>query len=249
MAAPLVFISYSHDSLDHKTWVLKLATDLRGNGIDVTLDQWDLCPGQDMVVFMEHGITKSDRVILVCSDNYLKKAEGGSGGVGYERLIASAEVVSDARTKKFVPILRGLSNATRRIPSFLGSRLYVDFSADREYEVKLDELSRELLGTPKLTKPPLGQARLVTPVDPQQRTRASYVVVLTQEPCEIFIDDQSQGANTAASGRPRALFVSTGRHIFRLGSYGDYPGASRTCEIPERSILDPFVIDFNKSPA
>ena len=37
-AAPRVFVSYSHDSQDHKNWVLTLATRLVKNGVDVILD-------------------------------------------------------------------------------------------------------------------------------------------------------------------------------------------------------------------
>ena len=58
MQTPQIFISYSHDSLDHKAWVLKLATDLRSNGVDASLDQWDLVPGQDVAVFMQKGILR-----------------------------------------------------------------------------------------------------------------------------------------------------------------------------------------------
>ena len=39
---PTVFISYSHDSDEHKNWVLQLATRLRSNGVDVILDRWNL---------------------------------------------------------------------------------------------------------------------------------------------------------------------------------------------------------------
>ncbi len=60
MPAPSVFISYSHDSTEHKSWVLQLATDLRGAGVDATLDQWDLVPGQDVATFMHDGIAKAD---------------------------------------------------------------------------------------------------------------------------------------------------------------------------------------------
>ncbi|MGX2954498.1 toll/interleukin-1 receptor domain-containing protein [Shewanella sp. JL219SE-S6] len=41
-SAPRCFISYSHDNENHKEWVLNLATRLVKNGVDVTLDQWDL---------------------------------------------------------------------------------------------------------------------------------------------------------------------------------------------------------------
>ena len=45
---PKAFISYSHDSSDHKRWVAVLATKLRENGVDVILDQWDLSLGDDL---------------------------------------------------------------------------------------------------------------------------------------------------------------------------------------------------------
>ena len=36
------FVSYSHDSDDHKAWVSNFSKKLRSSGIDVILDQWDL---------------------------------------------------------------------------------------------------------------------------------------------------------------------------------------------------------------
>lgn len=83
---PKVFISYSHDSTAHKAWVLTLATRLEGNGVAVTLDQWDLKIGGDLPHFMESGLSDSDRVIVVCTDEYVRKANAmQSGGVGYEK--------------------------------------------------------------------------------------------------------------------------------------------------------------------
>ena len=61
----------------------------------------------------------------------------------------------------------------------------------------------------------------------------SYVIVRFVEPREVYIDDQAQGSNLAASGKPRALFVGAGVHTFRLG-------------VPERPILDPFCVAFHK---
>lgn len=48
---PKVFISYSHDSEEHKNWVLKLATHLRDHGVDVVLDQWNVRLGDDLPFF------------------------------------------------------------------------------------------------------------------------------------------------------------------------------------------------------
>jgi predicted transcriptional regulator len=81
---PKVFVSCSHDSPTHKQWVLKLAADLRTNGVDALIAQWDLSPGEDIPTFMEQGLTSADRVVTVCSARYVERANNGRGGVGYE---------------------------------------------------------------------------------------------------------------------------------------------------------------------
>jgi hypothetical protein len=153
--APKAFISYSHDTPEHKSWVLKLATDLRTIGVDVVLDQWDLALGQDVSLFMQRGISEADRVVLVCSAAYVLKSEKGVGGVGFERLIVTTEVVQSIDTTKFIPILRG-SDSVKKLPSFLGPRLYIDFENDEDYDAKLVELAREIHGAPAISKPSLG---------------------------------------------------------------------------------------------
>jgi hypothetical protein len=153
--APRAFISYSHDSPEHSSWVLKLASDLRAIGVDVVLDQWDLSAGQDISLFMQRGISSADRVIMVCSSSYVLKSDEGLGGVGYERLIVTAEVVKSIDTIKFIPIVRG-NNSPNKLPKFLGPRLYLDFSNDADYEPKLIKLAREIHGAPAISKPSLG---------------------------------------------------------------------------------------------
>src|SRR5947207_2557923 len=147
MPAPKVFISYSHDSPEHKVWALRLATSLRGMGIDTGIDQWDLRAGQDMAEFMAKGISTADRVVMICTETYVAKAEAGKGGVGYERLIVTAEVVAAIDTIKFIPIVRN-NTGQRRVPIFLGPRMYVDFSDDAQYDTQIEELAREVWGAP-----------------------------------------------------------------------------------------------------
>ena len=48
-------MSYSHESNEHRDWVLALATRLRGNGVDVCLDRWDVALGGNLALFMERG--------------------------------------------------------------------------------------------------------------------------------------------------------------------------------------------------
>jgi len=44
--APRIFLSYSHDSDEHRERVLALADRLRADGIDAHLDQYELAPAQ-----------------------------------------------------------------------------------------------------------------------------------------------------------------------------------------------------------
>lgn len=198
-AAVSLFFSYSHDSAPHKAWVLKLATDLRAAGVDAILDQWDLRPGQDTSMFMQRGISESDRVVLICTESYVKKAEVGSGGVGYERLILTAELVQNIDTKKFIPLVRN-NGLKGKVPNFLGPRLYIDFSDDAQYTEKLEELLRELLGVPANVKPPLGPNPFsgAAPTTPTGRTAGPTGVTPSGQ---LLLDDawfaKEAGAATA----------------------------------------------------
>lgn len=164
---PKVFISYSHDSSEHKQWVSELAARLRHNGIDAILDQWDLGLGDDITRFMQRCIVDADRVLVVCTDKYVSKANAGEGGTGYESMIVNAELVQDLGTDKFIPIIRQASGK-KKTPIFLGTRFYADFRNDNQFDAECEKLIRELHEMPIVEKPPLGKSpfRSVEP-DPQ----------------------------------------------------------------------------------
>jgi formylglycine-generating enzyme required for sulfatase activity len=156
MTNPSVFLSYSHDSAAHQAWVRKLAEDLRGQGVDATLDQWDLRHGADLVAFMEAGIREAERVLLVCSSAYVRKAEQRKGGAGYEGMIVTSHVARSTDTVKFIPLVRD-NPAEPLLPDFLGPRLWLDFRDDLLYAERLEDLVRELHDLPRFRKPPLGR--------------------------------------------------------------------------------------------
>lgn len=155
--APRVFVSYSHDSPEHKRWVAELSAKLRHDGIDVILDQWDLSLGDDITKFMEDGLSSSDRVILICTENYVRKADAGVGGVAYERMIVTAELVQNLGTQKFIPVIRQGGDKPI-LPKFLGARFYVNFSEGQNLDTEYENLLRELHKQSALTKPPLGKS-------------------------------------------------------------------------------------------
>ena len=154
---PKVFIAYSHDSPDHKRWVSELAAELRNNGVDAILDQWDLGPGDDVTLFMEQGIKDSDRVLVVCTDTYVNKANSGEGGVGYERMIVTTQLVQNLGTNKFIPIIRQASGQ-EKLPTCLGTRFYIDFMNDSHFDEEFTKLLHELHEVPIIEKPPLGKS-------------------------------------------------------------------------------------------
>ena len=153
MATPKAFISYSHDSLEHKKWVLDFATRLRNNGVDAILDQWDLQPGDDLPHFMEQGLMAADRVLMVCTDKYVEKANSGAGGVGYEKMIVTADLLKTIDSNKVIPLIRQKGN--HNVPNFLRSKLFLDFSRPDQLEFSFDELIRTLHNAPLYEKPPI----------------------------------------------------------------------------------------------
>lgn len=151
---PKVFISYSHDSQDHKKWVLELAQRLRNSGVDAILDQFRVGLGDDLGGFMEKSVAESDRIIMVCTDNYVSKANSGLGGVGYEKMIITAEYMKSIDNNKVIPLIR--QNGTHNVPTFLQTRLHINFSRDDEYELQFDNLLREIHKAPLFKEPPVG---------------------------------------------------------------------------------------------
>ena len=153
---PTVFVSYSHDDEDHSNWVLQLATRLRSNGVNTILDRWNLTLGKDVAAFIEQGLSKSHRILCICSDNYVNKANSIEGGVGYEKKIMTVEIMADLNGDWVIPIIRN-NRADEKVPNFLKGALYIDFEDDLLYETKYEELLRSLLDEPVLPVPPLGE--------------------------------------------------------------------------------------------
>ena len=153
---PKVFISYSHDSDEHKKWVLNLATKLRRHGVDITLDQWDLRIGQDLRFFMEQGINSAKLVLCICSKNYVEKSNNGNGGTGYESMILTQELLRNVNTNYIIPIIRN-NTTNQKLPICLGTKLYIDFEEDDKFYDRYRELIERIYSQDKLKKPKLGK--------------------------------------------------------------------------------------------
>ena len=154
MNNPKAFISYAWESEEAKIWVKELAIELRNNGIDAKLDQWEVVPGDQMPHFMEKSVRENDYVLIICTPKYKTKSENRIGGVGYEGDIMTAEVLQNSNHRKFIPILKSGTKESS-IPSWLQGKYYVDLSNDKHYENNFSDLTTTLLND-RETAPKLG---------------------------------------------------------------------------------------------
>lgn len=230
MTAPTTFISYSHDSQEHKLWVLELASRLRGNGVDAILDQWDLGPGGDLPHFMEQAIAKSSRVLMICTDRYVEKANRGTGGVGFEKMIVTADLLRQIGSNRVIPIVR--QQGTNVLPTFLSSKLYIDLSTTDQFETGFDQLLRELLGAPLFHKPALGKEPTLLPKSSPVPTLSDPVTQFMTALAAVYEQSSSWGGVKSESVR-RAMGVSKlfFDHAFDMAEQQDLIDTSITKEI------------------
>jgi hypothetical protein len=125
---------------------------------------------------MEAGIRGADRVLMVCSGNYVRNAEERKGGAGYERTIVTSHVARSTDTVKSIPLVRD-NPAEPLVPDFLGPRLWLDFRDDALYAERLEDLVRELHAVPRFTKPPLGRPSFL--LDPAEAEAVSQPTAVT----------------------------------------------------------------------
>lgn len=158
---PRVFISYSWEGDAHTAWIVKLAEALTQNGVYVFFDRWNIGLGSDIPAFMEAAIREATHTILVCTPTYAKKADARSGGVGYEQLVITGAILSRKPEGRFIPVIRSPDMSQSR-PSWAAALAYVDMTNDAKFESAVEELIRHLYKTPKLVRPPLGEAPAFT---------------------------------------------------------------------------------------
>ncbi|EAA0348960.1 hypothetical protein EK33_03130 [Listeria monocytogenes] len=154
---PHVFISYAQEE-ETKINIEHFATKLMSDGVNVTIDFWDLKEGQNMYRFMEKCVSDPsiDFVLLLCTPLYTKKANDNAGGVGTESTIIMPEIYNNAEQTKFLPIIfsRDESNNFQK-PYFLNSLIHFDLT-NNNYEKEYQKIIRTLFGKPEQQKPEIG---------------------------------------------------------------------------------------------
>lgn len=159
------------------------------DGVDVVLDVWDLKEGNDKYMFMEKMVTdKSVTHVLVFADSeYAAKADARKAGVGTESQIISREVYSKVQQSKFIPIVCEFDDSGEPfLPTFLKSRIWIDFSSPEAANDNWEQLIRVLYGKPAHEKPTLGKAPtyvttdVTVPVSPAVTKFVAFKQAITQ---------------------------------------------------------------------
>ena len=150
---PKVFISYSWESKEHSDWVKSLADKLLSDGIEAIIDSYDVSPGDRLPKFMESSIRDSDYVIIICTEEYKRKANNREKGVGYESHIISAELYNNHNDRKFIPVIRQ-GDFNSALPTYLDGKLAIDLRGNPFNEDSYKDLIASIFKVKK--KPKVG---------------------------------------------------------------------------------------------
>lgn len=220
------FISYSWDSDEHRLWVLNIAKKLSENGVYVVFDRFDLFAGKNMTHFMEEAIDTVDKVIVIMTPDYKKKANTRTGGVGFEYSMLTQEIFQDQDTEKFIPIRRK-GNYSECAPKFLGSLISIDMTNNDEFDDKFEELLRTIYEEPEIKRPILG-------VKPE----------FSSKPSSDLIDENQQLINSGMK------YFAKWKFQFKLNSIKGYDTPKLFKLISENVIIDseenitlPFILN------
>jgi SEFIR domain len=206
MGTDTVFISYSHDSIDHSDRVLAFSNKLISMGIDAELDQYHTHPQEGWPQWCEVQLRpeNSKFVLMICTrtyhdriDNNVSANEGR--GVYWEGGIINQYIYNNKGGGRFVPVLFGdepSDSVPIRLQGFTEFRVKAFDLGDPGFE----GLYRLLTGQPAVVKPARGarvlmqerapSALQVAPPLPEKPTLSN----LSPSVVEVRLDAGKRGA-------------------------------------------------------
>jgi SEFIR domain len=157
------FISYSHDSEQHSQRVLALANQLRAQGVEAEIDQYETRPPQGWPRWCEEQLRpeSSDFVLVICTETYLKRIEGRVSadegrGVFWEGSVIYSYLYEEKNTERFLPVVFDRQDETYVPRPLKGATRYLLTAFDLS-DFGYNSLYRELTHQPAVERPPLGE--------------------------------------------------------------------------------------------
>jgi hypothetical protein len=179
--APIVFISYSHDSPEHKDQVRAFSAFLRTRfGLDVRLDQWDDNRRRDWSLWATGLFKTADYIVVIASPEYRKRAEGEAAadegrGAQFEAAMIRDALTRDlgAATERILPVVLP-GGSIDNIPTFLNPHSTTHFTIPDFTPDGIEGLLAAITGIGKHPLPELGdwlgtgQPEPTHPTDPSR---------------------------------------------------------------------------------
>ncbi|MBL8172886.1 MAG: SUMF1/EgtB/PvdO family nonheme iron enzyme [Acidobacteria bacterium] len=180
---PKVFISYSHDSQEHRVRVYHLLSKLRADGVHCVTDHLIISPPEGWRAWMENQISEADFTLVVCTETYRRRAErkekpGVGLGATWEASLITDEIYRNAtRNEKFIPVVFAQEDIAH-IPPQLGQVTFYRVDLDEQYE----NLLRHLTNQPFFEEPPV--AERVRELPPKIRAQVSSPPTVENQPAQ-----------------------------------------------------------------
>ncbi|HYV47836.1 MAG TPA: NB-ARC domain-containing protein [Myxococcaceae bacterium] len=158
---PRVFISYSHDSDEHRDRVRQLAARLRADGIDAWIDQYSPAPVEGWPRWMKAEFARAHFIIVVCSPGYAERFDRGPGhgsGAGWEAMLIQQELYEKGGNTRVIPVF--FSGEEQAVPTEL--RRFTRHPLPTAYDALLRHLTGRLAEAPPILGPPPSSSALLT---------------------------------------------------------------------------------------
>lgn len=140
-----VFISWTKTDENHWSWTEEIAKYLRENGIDSRIDMWHLRAGMDLPQFMVNELSMADKVLIISNEQYAAKADGRTGGVGWETMIIQGDMSKlPTDSTKYLTIVKS-ENIDTGLPIYLKSKYVIHWTNTTKEIVHRQRLLNELL--------------------------------------------------------------------------------------------------------
>lgn len=183
---PRVFISYSQESEAHKARVLALAQALRGNGMDVELDQFHSERIVDWPRWCRAQLKNADFVLCICTSEYRARVEGDvpadrGQGVHWEGALLDDEFYAGKGNDRVIPILLDTAPESG-IPDFMRGWTRCRLTTFDLAEAGYQQLYRILTGQPSVVPAPLGPIVELPPHAPASAAAPTPVAAVASVP-------------------------------------------------------------------
>ncbi|MFF4088737.1 SEFIR domain-containing protein [Streptomyces nigra] len=224
---PRVFVSYSHDSDEHRESVFHLIQALRRNGVDAWADFFvESDPPSNWPVWMQNQVEEADYVLMVVTETYArrfnqKEVPGVGAGVRWEGTLITADIYYSTDNKvKYIPVIFSPEDF-EHIPAPL--KVTNRYVISPEDDSSLIPLLRHLLQAPEFVPAQIGEApplisRESTPsanlaIDP----RIASAIHLSETDPKAALDDLTQLLNLLYGPQRAIAYCAMGEIHQRMG--------------------------------